>query len=186
VLGNQARLCGSTNNLGTVLVNCGRLDEAIAEYRKALAMPAKYAAARAKPRRRIEPQERAAVVPLWYRRRLAAMSKATAPASKAMHDGSGTATTPAAGAPRRLLVVIRQHEAQVVDVHSAIASDIAGGPTHPDRLVVIRQHECFRSLMSTRPSELTSPGHVVESRSLIRSRPAATAPLPSRTPLRAW
>ena len=61
---------------------------------------------------------------------------------------------PAADDP--VLAEVRQDSCQVVDVHLAVAGEVALAPSHPG-LAEVRQDD-VRSLMLTRLSRLASPG----------------------------
>ena len=87
-------------------------------------------------------------------RRRATASRPMAPmASRIRHDGSGTAAMPVPAS----LAVVRQHDRQVVDVHLAVPGKIALGPSHT-RVLPKFASTMVRSLMSTLPSPLASPG----------------------------
>ena len=60
-------------------------------------------------------------------------------ASSASVPGSGTAEMPAGGRPNAL-VVVGQHDGQVVDVHLAVVVEVARAPAHRRALIVVRQH----------------------------------------------
>ena len=55
------------------------------------------------------------------------------------------------------LAVVSQHDREVVDVHRAIAGELALGPCHAGLAIVAST--MVRSLMSTWPSRLASPGN---------------------------
>ena len=63
---------------------------------------------------------------------------ASSAASMGRPAGSGTAAEPAPAAGD--LVVVRQHDGQVVDVHRTVAGELAVGPRLPG-LVVVGQHD---------------------------------------------